>query len=212
MSPSIQTPHASERSALPAPNRGEQGRIRVLHLNAGNLYGGVETLLTTLASMRDLCPEMEPHFATCYAGRSSRELEAAGCPVYWLTPARFSRPWTIWRARRRLRELLRREPFDLVICHMAWTLVAFSGTARAAGHKVALWSHGFQTKENWLERRARKMTADVAIANSEFTAGIARRHFSKTPVEVIYCPVALTESPEADRVARHHAARTRRGR
>ncbi len=37
--------------------------MRVLHVYSGNLYGGVETLLVTLARHRDLCPEMEPHFA-----------------------------------------------------------------------------------------------------------------------------------------------------
>jgi glycosyltransferase involved in cell wall biosynthesis len=175
------------------------GRIRVLHLNAGNLYGGVETLLTTLAKLRHLCPDMEPHFATCYEGRSSRELAAAGVPVYFLGRARISRPWTVWRARRHLSELLKKERFDLVVCHMAWSLVLFLAPARASGLKVALWEHGFQNRKNWLERIARRMQPDAAIANSHFTAAIVRNHFPNTPLRVIYCPVALMEAPEADR-------------
>ncbi len=172
--------------------------MRVLHLNAGNLYGGVETLLTTLASLRHLCPGMEPHFATCYEGRSNRELREAGVPLYSLGPVRISRPWTVWRARRRLRKLLSRERFDLVICHMAWTLVVFSTAARATGHRVAMWAHGFHSQENWLERIACRMPPDFIVANSLYTAGTMRDRFPGTPAHVIYCPVAPVEFPEAD--------------
>jgi len=173
--------------------------VRVLHLNAGNLYGGVETLLTTLGSFRQLCTGMEPHFATCYAGRSSRELVETGAPVYSLGPVRISRPWTVWRARRRLRALLLRERFDLVICHMSWTMVVFGAAARASGHRVAMWAHGFQSVENWLDRMARRTAPEFVIANSRFTAAWVHGQFPKTPVHVVYCPVGPGEFPEANR-------------
>jgi glycosyltransferase involved in cell wall biosynthesis len=178
---------------------GASRRVRVLHVNAGNLYGGVETLLTTLAAMRHVCPGLEPHFATCYEGRSSRELMAAGVPVYMLGETRISRPWTVWRARRLLRQVLQKEHFDLVICHMAWSLVLFGGVARGLQQRVALWAHGFQSGEHWLERIARRTTPDLAIANSRFTAANLRDHYPKTPTQVIYCPMALVDLAEADR-------------
>src|SRR5579864_2041164 len=106
------------------------GSVRVLHLHSGNMYGGVETLLVTLARLRHLCPGMEPHFALCYEGRLSRELKATGVPVYILGAARIRNPWTTWRANRRLRDLLRSESFH-VVCHMPWPLVVFGRTARA---------------------------------------------------------------------------------
>jgi glycosyltransferase involved in cell wall biosynthesis len=173
--------------------------IRVLHLNAGNMYGGVETMLSTMASLRHLSPGMEPHFATCFEGQSSRELSEAGVPVYVLGPVRISRPWTVWRARRRLREVLRAGRFDIVICHMAWTLVVLSGVARAAGLRVAMWAHGFLSRTNWLDRLSRRNTPDLVIANSRFTAAQVREQFPKTPVHVIYCPLPLAEFPERDR-------------
>ena len=37
--------------------------MRVLHVSSGNLYGGVETLLVTLARERNLAPAMQPEFA-----------------------------------------------------------------------------------------------------------------------------------------------------
>lgn len=173
--------------------------VRVLHLNAGNLYGGVETLLTTLGSFRHLCTSMEPHFATCFGGRSSRELVETGAPVYTLGPVRISRPWTVWRARRRLRELLSRKRFDLVICHMSWTMVVFGAAVRASGHRVAMWAHGFQSVENWLDRIARRTTPEFVIANSRFTAAWVHDQFPKTAVHVVYCPVGPAEFPEANR-------------
>ncbi len=91
--------------------------IRVLHVNSGNLYGGIEVLLVTLARLRGLCPEMAPEFALCFPGRTHDELAAAGVPVHALGGARISRPWTVWRSRRRLREVLKQGRFDAVICH-----------------------------------------------------------------------------------------------
>jgi glycosyltransferase involved in cell wall biosynthesis len=172
------------------PDAAAPARVRVLHLNAGNMYGGVETLLTTFATSRELCPGMEPHFAFCYEGRSSREIQAAGAPLYLLGPARISRPWTVWQARRRLKDLLRKERFDLVVCHMEWTLAIFGGVVRAAGHKVTLWMHGFQAGGHWLERLAQRNHPELVIANSRFTASEVQLRYPHAPVSVIYCAVA----------------------
>lgn len=172
-------------------------RLRILHLNAGNLYGGVETMLTTLASLRDLCPGMEPHFATCYASRSSREIQTAGAALHLLGPAHISRPWTVWRARRRLIEILRGQHFDIVVCHMPWSLAVFGPAVKAAGQKLCFWAHAPYTGSGWLERLARRVTPGFAIANSRFTASSMRQHFPSTSLAVIHCPATLVDAPEA---------------
>jgi len=171
--------------------------VRVLHLNAGNLYGGVETLLTTLARLRDLCPGMEPHFGICYEGRYSRELIEAKAPVYNLGPVRISQPWTVWRARRRLREILRRERFDIIVCHMPWSLAVFGPAVTAAESKLVFWAHGSYGGTGWLERLAKRVRPDVAVANSRFTASTVGRQFPSTPLRVVHCASALAETPEA---------------
>jgi glycosyltransferase involved in cell wall biosynthesis len=173
--------------------------VRVLHLNAGNFYGGVETLLTTLARLRQLCPGMEPSFGVCYEGRMSRELRDSGVLVHNLGPVRISRPWTVWRARRRLAAILRREPVDIVVCHMAWSWLVFGETVRATGRKVVLWVHGFQSRTNWLERMARWSTPNLVVANSRSTGSTVREHFPSVPLEVVYCPVESPDTPESSR-------------
>src|SRR5262249_41106227 len=115
----------SDRSARPSsgpdpePELMSPTPLRVLHCSSGNLYGGVETLLVTLA--QQAAPGVRPEFALCFEGRASAELRAVGADVHWLAPVRFSRPWTVWRARRALRRLLAARPFDVVVCHGPWT-------------------------------------------------------------------------------------------
>src|SRR5438128_9338003 len=99
--------------------------MKVLHVHSGNLYGGVEAMLVTLARHRALCADMEPSFALCFEGRLSRELNAAGVSVYPLGAVRVSRPHSVWRARRRLRQLLREQHVDVMICHSAWSQAIF---------------------------------------------------------------------------------------
>ena len=168
--------------------------VRVLHVNCGNLYGGVESILATLARFRRECPGMESHFALCEEGRLSRELREAGAAVYLMGRARFSRPWTVWRARREMARLLERERFDLVICHMPWSLAVFGQAVIGARQRLGFWAHGFHTGQPWLERLARQTRPDLAIANSRFTERGLANLFPQSRRAVIFPPVALHRS------------------
>jgi len=180
--------------------------MRVLHLSSGNLYGGVETLLVTLARLRHLCPQMEPHFALAFEGRLSKELRAAGVAVHMLGAARTSRPWTIWRARRRLSELLRQQSFDVAVCHMAWPMAMFGKTAAGRGCKLAFWAHDVLTGRHWLERWARRVTPDAVIVNSRFTANSVLQFYPDARRSVIHYPLEMRAAgPE-----RLHRAAVRR--
>ena len=179
--------------ALKAPKR-----LDVLHLNSGNLYGGVETMLVTLARLRHLCATMEPHFGLCHEGRLADELTSAGVSVHMLGKVRISRPWTVWRARRRLRELLSKKQFDVVICHMPWSLAVFGKTVRAASQRLGFWAHGVHTGRSWLERWARRIKPDLFIAPSQFCAASVQALFPNVPGGVAHCPLALLDSPPSD--------------
>jgi len=157
------------------------------------MYGGVETLLTTLALHRDLSPDMEPHFALCFEGRLSAELNAAGVPVHHLGSVRISRPLSVVRTRRALTNLLRRKQFDLAICHSAWSQALFGPPAQAAHLPLVFWLHGEARGRHWLERWAGKTQPDLALCNSKFTAETLPNIYPNVRTEVIYCPVTLPE-------------------
>jgi glycosyltransferase involved in cell wall biosynthesis len=167
--------------------------MRVLHVHSGNLYGGVETMLTTLARRRDACPEMEPHFALCFEGRLSEELVANGARVHRLPNVRVSRPSAVLRARRSLAALLRDEKFDVVICHSAWSHAVFAKVVRAAGLPLVFWSHDAASGTHWLERWARRTPPDLAVCNSVYTARSIRSFFPSARAEVVYCPLDLPD-------------------
>jgi glycosyltransferase involved in cell wall biosynthesis len=180
--------------------------IRVLHLNAGNMYGGIERMLTTLATERHHAPEMEPEFGLCFPGRARDELLAAGVPVHDLGAVRLSRPWTVLAARRRLALLLREGDVDVAITHGCWNHAVFGPAVRRfAGSTVAAsgrnaspgparrlvhWVHGEMIGGTLLERLAAMTPPDLLIANSQFTAGTIRRVFASSPIEIVHPPLA----------------------
>jgi glycosyltransferase involved in cell wall biosynthesis len=192
------------RSVETAAAAGRETRhSRVLHVNSGNLYGGVESILVTLARLGHLFPAMESHFALCHQGRLSEELASAGAPVHWLPPVRISRPWTVLRARGELRNLLASEPFDLVICHMPWATAVFGPAVNAARLRLGFWAHAAPQGGGWLERLARLAKPDFAIANSRHTAESLPKLFPGVPHEVIHPPAELSAASfsSADRNA-----------
>ena len=155
------------------------------------MYGGVETFLTTLVREAGSAPEMESAFAVCFEGRFSDELTSLGRAPHVLGPVRLSRPHTLIRARRALRDLLRRESFDAIVCHQPWPCVVFGPVVRAAGFPVVLWVHMAGEGWHWLERLARRTRPDLAICNSRFSAACASRWLPGTKLEQVYCPVSF---------------------
>lgn len=171
--------------------------MKVLHLSAGNLYGGVETILTTLARLRDLAPEMEPEFGLCFHGRLWDELAAAGVPVRDLSRVRFSRPWTVVRAQRRLASLLATGRYDVVVCHMSWVQALFGGVARRYGPGFVAYFHGPRTG-GWLEWLAGRHRPGLVIGPSRHTVDSYRPLFPGVRAEVFYAPIPphVVEAPE----------------
>ncbi len=175
--------------------------MKILHINAGNLYGGVESFLVTLARSAALRPDMESAFTFCFPGRYSQELAAAGAPVFDLGAVHASRYWTVRQSRRRLRQILERESIDAVACHMPWNFAIYGPEVRRARKPLVFWAHGILDGRGWVNGWARRTRPDFAICNSQFSASFLPRLFPDTPSRVLYCPVAVPELPEADALA-----------
>jgi glycosyltransferase involved in cell wall biosynthesis len=182
---------------------------RVLHLYAGNLYGGIESYLTGLARQRHLTPRAEPHFGVCFRGRLWDELTAAGVPVHDLGAVRFGRPWTVLAARRKLNALFGGMKFAAAVTHSCWPHAVFAPVVRRAGVRLVHAVHDVLTGRHWLDRWAARTPPDLVVANSRFTAGPAAKLFPRSPVEVSYLPVP--PSRVADRPATRAAVRAALG-
>ena len=163
--------------------------MRVMHIVSGRLYGGVETLLATLARSRGLCPGMEPEFALCADGRLRDELARTGVTVHLLGEVRARHPLSVVRARQRLREVLNTRRVAVVMCHLAWAQAIFGSIARKAGIPLIFWMHDPASGRGWLERWAAMTPPDSAICNSKYTAASLPMIFPGVASEVIYLPV-----------------------
>jgi glycosyltransferase involved in cell wall biosynthesis len=161
--------------------------MKVLHVHSGNLYGGVETFLLTVARSRGFAPRMEMSVALCFEGCIADQLRAAGVTPFMLGDVRLRRPDKVRRARQALRSLLSARTFDVVVCHQAWPYAIFGSVARQAGIPIVQWAHMAQTGSHWLDRLAGRIEPDCHICNSKFTASKLPQTTAR--VEVLYYPV-----------------------
>ena len=160
-----------------------------MHAVSGRLYGGVETLLVTLARCRHLSAAMEPEFALCFDGRLREELAATGVPVHLLGEVRARHPLSVLRARRRMREVLDVRGVDVLVCHLPWAQAILGPVARAAGIPLVFWMHGSMNGLGWLDRWAAMTRPDAAICNSKYTANSLPVIFPGLRFDMIYYPV-----------------------
>jgi glycosyltransferase involved in cell wall biosynthesis len=165
--------------------------LRVLYVHSGNIFGGVETLMLTLVKHQSVCPEMEPVFALCFAGRFSEELAALGATVHQLGNVRTSKPLSVRRARRNLRDLLKHEGFDVVVVHSTWSQAIFGPVVHTFNLPLVFWLHDVNDGMPWLERWARwSRPPAVVVCNSQYTADRLPKIYPKIKTQLIYCPVA----------------------
>ena len=197
---SAAAPPAGRRVRLADDGRAEFGfvpfggggtAVKVLHLYAGNLYGGVETYLATLARLRHLAPDMEPGFGLCFRGRLWDELTAAGVPLFELGAVRVSRPWTALAARNRLRKVLAEWRPDVVLVHSGWLHLVFGPAVKAAGGRLVFFAHNPLDTPSWLDRWAARTVPDLVLANSMFTAASVPKLCPGVRTEVSYLPVQV---------------------
>src|SRR5581483_8859932 len=130
----------------------------------GNLYGGIETALVAIARSAPLDPATTHEFATCFPGRLTDELVAAGRHVHDVGPFRYGRPWTIAKAGARLFRVLRSNRYDAVLLHGSWVYAALSPVVRMARTPVVYFQHDAPERlSHPLDRAAALIRPDLAI-------------------------------------------------
>jgi glycosyltransferase involved in cell wall biosynthesis len=177
--------------------------MKVLHVYAGNLFGGIETLLVTLARERHLSPGMEPQFALCFEGRLSQQLSDTGVKVHQLGNVKLRDPMRVLLAKRQLEQVIQGEGIDVVICHACWPQVIFGGTVKGMKTPLIFWCHDYLTGNHLLEKLAKFVPPDLVIANSKYTQQSIARLYPRTPDRVIYCPVSPINIEHRPSVRQH---------
>ncbi len=172
--------------------------MKVLHVVAGNLFGGVEAMLVTFARAAQACPGMTTEFALCFSGRLKDELERQRAAVHLLGAVRARQPWTVWTARRRLARLIEENRYAAVVCHSAWAYGLFGSVARRLKKPLVLWLHDVARGKHWVERWAKRTQPDLVVCNSDFTAQSVPRLYRNAQFEVIYCPVPPSPPASAE--------------
>ncbi len=166
--------------------------VRALFIHSGNMFGGIETALISVASA---CQRggasIAPEFALCFDdGRVATDLRATGVGVHSLGAARMSRPWQIQQSRARLRRLLESSAPDLCVTPSAWSHALFAPVVRKRRLPLVLWAHDRLAPGRWLDRLALRHRPDLVVANSRYTAEGMTAVLPDVPVRVVYCPLA----------------------
>jgi len=158
--------------------------VDVLHLYSGNLFGGVERMLLTLAAS-----EPNHRVGLCFEGRLAESLRAAGRAPELLGEVRFRHPGSVVRARRAVGRLLRARRPDAVVCHSSWAHALFAGPVRAAGLPLGFFLHDLSSGRHWLDRVAARTVPDAVFVNSPATAEAAARLFPAPRAQVVTPPL-----------------------
>jgi glycosyltransferase involved in cell wall biosynthesis len=170
--------------------------MRAVHVAAGNLYGGVERILVEIASAPPGASQHE--FAVCFDGRLLAELRQAHASCHVLGAVRFSRPISVWCARRKLNQFLADSSVDALICHSPWAYALAAPCAKAP--QRILWAHNALTGAHWTERRVSRTPPHLVVCNSRYTATAVATRLPSTPRQVVYPPVAPKTHPADTRV------------
>jgi glycosyltransferase involved in cell wall biosynthesis len=166
--------------------------IRVLHLHSGNIIGGIESMLRTVAEFAPTYPQFQQEIALAFDGPFAASLRATGFKVRILPSPQLRNPFSVLASRRALRQLLADEHFGAVISHSPWCQVVYGPVLKTSSAFTIFWMHGvFQG--HWLQRLASRQVPDFAICNSEFAKSTLHLVYPGLPSSVIHYPVKSTE-------------------
>lgn len=176
--------------------------MKLLHVNSGNHFGGVESIFLTLARHASLSPGLQHEFALCFSGRLSRELDSLGFPVHLLGGVRTRNPVSIWKARGQFKRVLASGAFDAVVVHSSWAHAMFAPTVRQLKKVLFFWLHGHASCRHWTERWAQRTSPDMLIAVSKAAGETARHLFPGVPYRVLYAPMGVSPARPDEMVRR----------
>lgn len=174
---------AKRRTASPGTRA-----LRVLHIHSGNMIGGIESMLRTLAEFAPACPDFKQEIALVFDGPFADSLRSAGMVVRLLPSAQLRNPFSVLRSRRALRDLLKSKSFDAAISHSTWCQVVYGPAFKSTGVPVIFWMHG-SFDGHWLQKLASRHAPNHVICNSEYSRSTLSQVYPRVPSTVVHYPV-----------------------
>jgi glycosyltransferase involved in cell wall biosynthesis len=172
--------------------------MRILHVYSGNLFGGVERMLISLAGLRG--SDFQHAFALCFEGRLATALRKADAQLSILPAARIARPLSVLRTRAALKRQMRAGNFDAVICHGIWSYCVFGPAIAQAGRRPVLFLHDAPEPKNIFYRWAWLNPPELCIANSRYVADLAAAMKPRVAVAVVHPLVPVPSAVDLERV------------
>jgi glycosyltransferase involved in cell wall biosynthesis len=159
----------------------------VLHVYVGNRFGGIETMLVTMARSPLFAGQS---YALMYPGRLYEELRAAGADVVEIGGFRARTPWQAFGVRRRLAAELAARNVHTIVTHMA---IPHALAAPLAGSRTLVYyAHEYHKGTHWSERWARLgRWPDRVVAGSAFDAESVPSIFPGLSPRVVYYAAEL---------------------
>jgi glycosyltransferase involved in cell wall biosynthesis len=173
--------------------------MRALIVHAGNLQGGLEHVLEAVLQGVGRYGGVEADVALVFEGPVADRLRADGVRVHVIGPARASRPWSLWRARRRLATLVASLAPDVIVYPSTWSLGLLGGVAATTGTPCVLWVHDPLGTGHWTERLAARRRPALLLCSSHFSARLATAVFPGVEHVVLYAPRAERAQSSAPR-------------
>lgn len=159
----------------------------VMQLYSGNLYGGIESMLSTMARSPAFAGQS---YALYHRGRLYDELEAAGADVTYIGPFRALRPWQALALRRRLRAALEARGIHTVVANMA---ICHGLASPVVGDRLFVYfAHECHRGTHWSERWARSARRpDVIVTGSQCVARTTHTLFQGIEPDVVHYAAEL---------------------
>ena len=179
--------------------------MNILHVHSGNIFGGVERMLETLAPATSGRAPLRSTFALCFEGPVAERLRTAGAAVHLLGEVHARQLAEIRQARRSLTGVLQSEQPDAVLVHSAWSQAIFGPTILNSRVPLVRWLHAPQPGPRLLEFWARRSRPALVLCNSHYTAAQGGAQINGVAHSVLY-PPAVMRSRRPDIRARVRAS------
>lgn len=176
-----------------APSPGAGPFAGVMQIYSGNRYGGIESMLSTMAKSPAFAGQS---YGLYYRGRLYDELSASGADVVDVGPFRASRPWQAVLLRKRLTRALEERGIHTVVANMS---ICHALVAPIVGDRLLVYfAHECHRGSHWTERWAKlARQPDAVVTGSACVAETTRTMFPSVEPFVVHYAAALGSTFDA---------------